>query len=168
MLYMNHAKVINFSKKPSKCIWKDFHILSSQHREYIYRERFSKDVSLLLTINKSISMQQESTIRMTLCLAASKLKREELEIGISSVQDLMVLKKFTDFIRSTGASSTQDVMDICKANSSHVNKLNRIIDRNDFLMEFFPLLSLRDMRELLSIFKDAKKMQLLEARMQNK
>ena len=28
-------------------------ILSSQHREYIYRERFSKDVSLLLTINKS-------------------------------------------------------------------------------------------------------------------
>ena len=113
-------------------------------------------------------MQQESTIRMTLCLAASKLKREELEIGISSVQDLMVLKKFTNFIRSTGASSTQDVMDICKANSSHVNKLNRIIDRNDFLMEFFPLLSLRDMRELLSIFKDAKKMQLLEARMQNK
>ena len=102
---------------------------------------------------------------MTLCLAASKLKREELEIGISSVQDLMVLKKFTDFIRSTGASSTQDVLDICKANSS---KLNRIIDRNNFLMEFFPLLSLRDMRELLSIFKDAKKMQLLEARMQNK
>ena len=80
---------------------------------------------------------------------ASLLSREELNKIIEALEELLLLKEF--FMGDT------------EATPSIVNMMLEIINEN-FLIEYYSLMTRSEMMSHLQTFKDAKKIQLLEAR----
>ena len=101
--------------------------------------------------NKNITILCDPTKKMMndAINFASLLSREELNKIIEALEELLLLKEF--FMGDT------------EATPSIVNMMLEIINEN-FLIEYYSLMTRSEMMSHLQTFKDAKKIQLLEAR----